>query len=136
MNRKGILRLSLLLGKKSKLSSFGHRIRRNFFAPAMVSPAPHCPSFSSWPRGMRPDPRRRRQLAGHTIPSARAQADRIKVVVNELAGEGFVERSLLPGSQWATSARLPQPRIHNDNSVEAMVDANRPILGVVHTFEH
>jgi hypothetical protein len=87
-------------------------------------------------RGMRPDPRRRRQLAWLTIASARAQADRIKVVVNELEGEGFVERSLLHGPQRTASARVQQPRIHNDNSKEAMVDSNRPILSFVLTFEH
>jgi hypothetical protein len=86
-------------------------------------------------RGMRPDPRRRRQLAGYTTACARAQADGIKVVDNELEGEGFVERSVLHGLQRAASARVPQPRIHNDVSNEAMVDANRPILGVVLTFE-
>jgi hypothetical protein len=87
-------------------------------------------------RGMRPDPRRRCQLAGHTIASARAQADRIKVVVTGLEGEGFVERSLLRGPQRAASTRVQQPRIHNDNSKETMVDSNRPLLGVVLTFEH
>jgi hypothetical protein len=57
-------------------------------------------------RGMRSDPRRRRQLAGHTIACARAQADRIKFVVYELEGEGCVERSLLHGPQRAASARV------------------------------
>jgi hypothetical protein len=85
---------------------------------------------------MRPDPRPLHQLPGHTTACTDAQADRIEVVVYELEGEGFVERSLLHGPQRAPSARIQQPRIQNDNSSEAMFDANRSILGAVHMFEH
>jgi hypothetical protein len=53
----------------------------------------------------------------------------------QLEGAGFVERSLLHGPERAASACV-QPLIHNYSSKEAMVDSNRPILGVVPTFEH